>query len=66
MMIIIIIIIIIIIGIYLIYSEDYCLPISLAHWFPACGTRTPGGTRRVGWEYAKIILAIEENTKKRS
>jgi hypothetical protein len=38
--------------------------IPLPQWFPTCGTRTPGGTRGTGWGYAKIILAMAENTKK--
>jgi hypothetical protein len=25
----------------------------LEHWFPTCGTRTPGGTRRPGWGVRK-------------
>jgi hypothetical protein len=28
----------------------------LDQWFATFGTRTPGGTRRTGWGYAKIIL----------
>jgi hypothetical protein len=34
-------------------------------WFQTCGTRTPGVTRRTGWGYAKIILVMAENTKKK-
>jgi hypothetical protein len=37
----------------------------LEQWISNCGTRTPGGTRRTSWGYAKIILVIEENTKKK-
>jgi hypothetical protein len=41
------------------------LPHCLDQWFPTCGTRTPGGTWRTGWEYAKIILVLAQNTKKK-
>jgi hypothetical protein len=34
----------------------------LEQWFPTCGTRTPGDTRRTGWGYGKIILVMTENT----
>jgi hypothetical protein len=40
------------------------IPHSLDQWFPICGTRTPVGTLRTGWGYAKIILVMAENTKK--
>jgi hypothetical protein len=37
----------------------------LDQWFPTSGTRTLGGTRRTGCGYAKIILVMAENTKKK-
>jgi hypothetical protein len=40
------------------------IPHCLDQWFPTCGTRTPGDTRRTGWEYPKIILLTAENTEK--
>jgi hypothetical protein len=36
----------------------------IVQWFPTCGTHTPGGTRRTGWGYTKIILVMAENSKK--
>jgi hypothetical protein len=36
---------------------------ALDQWFPTCGTRTPGCTRRTGWGYTKIILVMAEDTK---
>jgi hypothetical protein len=40
------------------------IPHCLDQGVPTCGTRTPEGTRRTGWGYAKIILVMSENTKK--
>jgi hypothetical protein len=37
----------------------------LEQWFPTCGKRTPGGARRTGWGFAKIILVMARNTKKK-
>jgi hypothetical protein len=37
----------------------------LHQWFSSCGMRTLGGKRRTGWGYAKIILVMAENTKKK-
>jgi hypothetical protein len=37
----------------------------LDQWLPTCGTRTPGLTQRTGGGYAKIILLMAKNTKKR-
>jgi hypothetical protein len=36
----------------------YAVTNYIEQWFPTCGTRNPGG-------YAKIIIVMAENTKKR-
>jgi hypothetical protein len=38
---------------------------ALYQYFPSCGTHTLGSTQRTGWGYAKIILVMAENTKKK-
>jgi hypothetical protein len=37
----------------------------LIQWIPTCGTCTPSGTWWTGWGYAKIILIMAENAKKK-
>jgi hypothetical protein len=46
-------------------GDPFCSLEYLEQWFPTRGTRTPGGTRRTGWEYAKIIVIMAGNTKKK-
>jgi hypothetical protein len=41
------------------------IPHCVDQWFQTSGTRTPGGAWLTGWRYAKIILVMVENTKKR-
>jgi hypothetical protein len=41
------------------------LHFTLEQWFSTCGTRTPESTRLTGWGYAKIILVMAKNTKKK-
>jgi hypothetical protein len=41
-------------------SDSLCVDL----WFPNCGTRAPGGTRRTGWGLTKITLIMAANTKK--
>jgi hypothetical protein len=47
------------------FTNDTGTLIPIARWFPTCGTLTLEGTRRTGWGYAKIILIMADNTKKK-